>query len=108
MRKNQPEVDGVKGFLYLSEAGKPLEAFQWAKKFEYAVLHHNCIYKKELPKITPQICRHTYCSNMIKAGVNPKVVQYLMWYSSSEITLNIYTHIHLEDVIKKIEGVECV
>ena len=66
MRKNQPEVDGVKGFLYLSEAGKPLVAFQWAKKFEYAVLHHNRIYKKELPKITPHICRHTYCSNMIK------------------------------------------
>lgn len=92
MRKNQPEVDGVKGFLYLSEAGKPLVAFQWAKKFEYAVLHHNRIYKKELPKITPHICRHTYCSNMIKAGVNPKVVQYLMGHSSSEITLNIYTY----------------
>lgn len=108
MRKNQPEVDGVKGFLYLSEAGKPLVAFQWAKKFEYAVLHHNRIYKKELPKITPHICRHTYCSNMIKAGVNPKVVQYLMGHSSSEITLNIYTHIHLEDVIEELEGVECV
>lgn len=92
MRKNQPEVDGIKGFLYLSEAGKPLVAFQWAKKFEYAVLHHNRIYKKELPKITPHICRHTYCSNMIKAGVNPKVVQYLMGHSSSEITLNIYTY----------------
>lgn len=108
MRKNQPEVDGMKGFLYLSEAGKPLVAFQWAKKFEYAVLHHNRIYKKELPKITPHICRHTYCSNMIKAGVNPKVVQYLMGHSSSEITLNIYTHIHLEDVIEELEGVECI
>lgn len=108
MRKNQPEVDGVKGFLYLSEAGKPLVAFQWAKKFEYAVLHHNRIYKKELPKITPHICRHTYCSNMIKAGVNPKVVQYLMGHSSSEITLNIYTHIHLENVIEELEGVECI
>lgn len=107
MRKNQPEVDGVKGFLYLSEAGKPLVAFQWAKKFEYAVLHNNRIYKKELPKITPHICRHTYCSNMIKAGVNPKVVQYLMGHSSSEITLNIYTHVHLEDVIEELEGVEC-
>ena len=108
MRKNQPEVDGVKGFLYLSEVGKPLVAFQWAKKFEYAVLHHNRIYKKELPKITPHICRHTYCSNMIKDGVNPKVVQYLMGHSSSEITLNIYTHIHLEDVIEELEGVECI
>lgn len=108
MRKNQPEVDGVKGFLYLSEVGKPLVAFQWAKKFEYAILHHNRIYKKELPKITPHICRHTYCSNMIKAGVNPKVVQYLMGHSSSEITLNIYTHIHLEDVIEELEGVGCV
>lgn len=106
MRKNQPEVDGVKGFLYLSEAGKPLVAFQWAKKFEYAVLHHNRIYKKELPKITPHICRHTYCSNMIKAGVNPKVVQYLMGHSSSEITLNIYTHIHLEDVIEELGGLD--
>lgn len=73
----------------------------------HAVLHNNRIYKKELPKITPHICRHTYCSNMIKAGVNPKVVQYLMGHSSSEITLNIYTHVHLEDVIEELEGVEC-
>ena len=97
MRKNQPEVDGVKGFLYLSEAGKPLVAFQWAKKFEYAVLHNNRIYKKELPKITSHICRHTYCSNMIKAGVNPKVVQYLMGHSDIGVTLNVYTHLGLID-----------
>ena len=83
MRKNQPEVDGVKGFLYLSEAGKPLVAFQWAKKFEYAVLHHNRIYKKELPKITPHICRHTYCSNMIiNDNLNMYINDHLRMYTS--------------------------
>jgi len=28
--------------------------------------------------ITPHVCRHTYCSNQAKAGMNPKTLQYLM------------------------------
>lgn len=42
-------------------------------------------------------CRHTYCSNMAKSGMNPKVLQYLMGHSDISVTLNTYTHLKLED-----------
>lgn len=40
---------------------------------------------------------HTYCSNMAKAGMNTKMLQYLMGHSDISVTLNTYTHLGLED-----------
>ena len=48
-------------------------------------------------KITPHVCRHTYCSNMAKSGMNPKTLQYLMGHSDIGVTLNTYTHLGAED-----------
>lgn len=58
---------------------------------------YNSIYRLQLPKITPHVCRHTYCSNMAKSGMNPKVLQYLMGHSDISVTLNTYTHLKLDD-----------
>lgn len=48
-------------------------------------------------KVTLHVCRHTYCSNMAKAGMNPKTLQYLMGHSDIGVTMNTYTHLELED-----------
>ena len=61
------------------------------------------IYRIQLPKITPHVCRHTYCSNMAKSGMNPKVLQYLMGHSDISVTLNTYTHLKLDDAIEEVE-----
>lgn len=45
----------------------------------------------------PHVCRHTYCSNMAKSGMNPKTLQYLMGHSDIGVTLNTYTHLGAED-----------
>ena len=50
-----------------------------------------------LPHITPHVCRHTYCSNMAKVGMNPKTLQYLMGHSDIGVTMNTYTYLGLED-----------
>ena len=50
-----------------------------------------------MPLVTPHICRHTYCSNMAKSGMNPKTLQYLMGHSEIGVTLNTYTHTNYED-----------
>ena len=47
--------------------------------------------------VTPHVCRHTYCSNQAKAGMNPKTLQYLMGHSDIAVTLNVYTYVGLED-----------
>ena len=51
-----------------------------------------------VPYLTrPHVCRHTFCSNMAKSGMNPKTLQYLMGHSDIGVTLNTYTHLGLDD-----------
>ena len=84
----------------------PEVALHWEKHFEWALAKHNRIYKEQLPKITPHVCRHTYCSNMAKSGMNPKTLQYLMGHSDIGVTLNTYTHLGLEDAEDELKRLE--
>lgn len=59
-----------------------------------------------MPNITPHVCRHTYCSNMAKSGMNPKILQYLMGHSDIAVTLNVYTHIGLDDATEELRKLE--
>ena len=90
-------VDGYSGFLYLDKDGMPEVAMHWQHRFNYAVQRYNDIYRVQMPNIKPHVCRHTYCSNMAKAGMNPKTLQYLMGHSDIGVTMNTYTHLGLED-----------
>lgn len=45
-----------------------------------------------LPHITPHVYRHTFCTNMANAGMDIKVLQYIMGHSDVSVTLNVYTH----------------
>ena len=102
-QKVEPMIDGYSGFLWFDKDGKPMIAMHWEKYFQHAVEKYNRIYRSQLPKITPHVCRHTYCSNMAKSGMNPKVLQYLMGHSDISVTLNTYTHLKLDDAREEIE-----
>ena len=93
----EPMIDGRSGFLFLDKNEMPMVALHWEKYFQHVVEKYNRIYRAQLPKITPHVCRHTYCSNMAKAGMNPKTLQYLMGHSDIGVTLNTYTHFKFED-----------
>ena len=95
-------VDGYRGFLFLDEAGLPLVAMHWEHRFNNMVNRYNSIYKVELPNITPHVCRHTYCSNMARKGMNPKTLQYLMGHSDISVTMNTYTHLGLDDACEEL------
>lgn len=71
--------------------------WHWEKYMQYARNRYNRENPLQLPPITPHICRHTYCSNMAKEGINPKTLQYLMGHSDIVVTLNVYTHLGLDD-----------
>lgn len=82
---------------------------RWEHRFKNMVGRYNAIYKVQMPKITPHVCRHTYCSNMAKSGMNSKTLQYLMGHSDIGVTLNVYTHMGLDDAekeLKKMQGLE--
>lgn len=104
--KNEKFVDGYCGFLYLDENGMPLVALHWEHRFNRMVKRYNEIYRVQMPNITPHVCRHTYCSNQAKAGMNPKTLQYLMGHSDIGVTLNVYTHLGLEDAADELHRME--
>ena len=100
--KKEPLIDGYGGFLYLDKNGRPMVALHWEKYMQHAVEKYNREHPIQLPPITPHICRHTYCSNQAKAGMNPKTLQYLMGHSDIAVTLNVYTHLGLNDAIAEL------
>jgi integrase len=99
----EPEVDGIRGFLYFDKDGSIMYSLHWEHYFKHIVDKYNGIYKVPMPKVTPHVCRHTYCSNMAKSGMNPKTLQYLMGHADIGVTLNTYTHVKFEDARAEVE-----
>ena len=104
--KDEKMIDGYTGFFFYDENGMPLVAMHWEHRFNHMVNRYNEIYKIQMPNITPHVCRHTYCSNQAKAGMNPKTLQYLMGHSDIGVTLNVYTHLGLEDAAEELKRMD--
>ena len=95
--KKEPMIDGYSGFLFLDKDKRPMVAQHWQNYFKRAVKRYNSLHRLQLPSITPHICRHTYCSKMARAGMNPKALQYLMGHAEISVTMNVYTHLGEDD-----------
>lgn len=104
--KVEEMIDGYTGFLFLDKRGKPMMPYQWEKRFQHSVAKYNRIYRVQLPKITPHICRHTYCTNMAKRQVSVETLKYLMGHTDISVTSSVYTHLKLEDAQKEMERLE--
>lgn len=83
----------------------PMVALHWEKYMQHIREKYNSIYKLQMPKVTPHVCRHTFCSNMAKSGMNPKTLQYIMGHSDISVTLNTYTHVNFEDAKDELERI---
>ena len=83
--------------LFFDKEGKPMVALHWEKYIQHARDKYNREHALQLPPITPHICRHTFCSNMARQGMNPKTLQYIMGHSDIAVTMNVYTHLGLDD-----------
>ena len=104
--KVEKSIDGYSGFLFYDDNGMLLVAMHWQHRFNYMVGRYNDIYRAQMPNITPHVCRHTYCSNMAKSGMNPKTLQYLMGHSDISVTMNVYTHIGFDDAEEELKRME--
>lgn len=103
--KVEPMIDGKTGFLYLDKNEMPMVALHWEKYFQHIREKYNSIHKVQMPTITPHVCRHTFCSNMAKSGMNPKALQYIMGHSEIGVTLNTYTHVKFEDAEEEMKRI---
>lgn len=100
--KVEPMIDKKIGFLFLDKNGKPKVASHWQKYLNQMVKKYNRLHTVQLPEITPHVCRHTYCTNMARAGMNPKSLQYLMGHSEVATTMDVYTHFGYEEAKKEV------
>ena len=80
-------------FLFLNRDGYPKTATNYDGMFRGLAKKYNKYHEEALPKVmTPHTLRHTFCTNMANAGMNPKALQYIMGHSNITMTLNYYAH----------------
>ena len=110
-------------YVVADSEGQPLAASQFQRVWQYVVVRSTKprnYYKyvngqsikytvttalgmtqKNQPKIkytldfdvTPHLLRHTYITNLLYAGVDPKTVQYLAGHENSKTTMDIYAKV---------------
>ena len=96
-------IDGYSVFLFINRNGNPQVAVNYEAVFRKLVDKYNSKHEEPLPKITPHVMRHTFCTRLANAGMNPKALQYVMGHSNITITLNLYTHASLETVKSELQ-----
>lgn len=100
------EVSGHTDFVFLSDDGYPRRTLYFSKSFASL----SKAYEKDTGEriyLSPHVLRHTFCSNLIDAGIDIKSMQYLMGHAKADVTLNTYTHMsydHVENAFKKAVG----
>lgn len=102
------EVDGYKDFLFLNKNGLPKTAVNYNSMVRGLVKKYNKQHKEQLPKVTPHTFRHTFCTRMAEAGMNPKALQYIMGHASIQMTLDYYAHASCESAKSEMERMEAV
>lgn len=103
--KVEPMIDGIVGFLCLDKNDMPMVSLHWEKYMQHIREKYNSIYKIQMPRVTPHVCRYTFCSKMAKSGMNPKTLQYIMGHSDISVTLNVYTHVSVDDAKEEMKRV---
>ena len=72
--------------------------------FGNLIKKYNKKHEDKLPKITPHVLRHTFCTRLANKNINPKSLQYIMGHANISITLNLYAHASLEGMKAEIKN----
>lgn len=135
LREVKAKSDSI--YVIANSEGQPLSGTQWQRLWKYITtrtaeerryyrykdgIKTEHIVKPELGQkaahngkvvysidfhVTPHQLRHTYITNLILAGIDPKTVQYLAGHENSRITMDIYSHLiynRPEDLIQKVNN----
>ncbi len=91
------QVEGIDELIFIDRRGVPILPNMVEKYFQRCREKMKQITGCDI-YITPHVCRHTFCSKMIRKGINPKTLQYIMGHAKIETTLDCYTHIGYDQV----------
>lgn len=98
------EIDGYRDFLFINSKGYPMTSACYGTAFINIIKKYNKKHEDNLPKITPHVLRHTFCTRLANKNINPKSLQYIMGHSNISITLNLYAHASLEGMKAEIKN----
>lgn len=98
-------VDGHSGLLFLDKSGMPKVAMHLENYMRGLQARFEKAYGKPVPRITPHVLRHTFCTNVQQAGLDVKSLQYLMGHSNASVTLDVYTHSSFDSVERAFEQI---
>ena len=100
-------IDGYSNFLFLKQDGMPKVAANVESAIKGLAKKYNKAHEDApLPKVTPHIFRHTFCTNMANQGMNPKTLQYIMGHANITMTPNYYAHADGNSAKAEMERIE--
>ena len=76
----------------VATSGQKIQRTVTPKLGEKAAHNGNVVYTLDF-QVTPHQLRHTYITNLIYSGADPKTVQYLAGHKHSKITMDIYAKV---------------
>lgn len=102
------EIDGYADFVFSTKNRNPMMPSAVNSVLLNIVNRYNGMKEKkmELPHISVHNLRHTGCTRMAEAGVDPKVLQYIMGHSRISVTMEVYNHISAERNRKEMDKLE--
>ncbi len=92
-------LNGVSGFIFLNKNGKPSRAANVDTTFRRIIKSYNKTHEIQLPMVTPHCLRHSFCTDMVQKGMNPKSLQYIMGHATTRMTMDLYAHTNAQSAI---------
>lgn len=108
-KKTEIEVDGYKDFVFSNRQSKPFITQTIGRILSRIEDDYNADIKKfgdtlkPLPHIHPHLLRHTACSRMAEAGIDPRTLQDIMGHASMRMTMELYNHVTDERLMNEIQ-----
>lgn len=101
------EIGGYSDFVFSTKNRNPIMPSAVNNLLLNIVNRYNSINgDAELPHISAHNLRHTGCTRMAEAGIDPKVLQYIMGHSKISVTMDVYNHISTERNRKEMDKLE--
>lgn len=102
------EIDGYSDFVFSTKNKNPIMPGAVNNLLRNIVNKYNQIGDRELqlPHISAHNLRHTGCTRMAEAGMDPKVLQYIMGHGRISVTMEVYNHVSAERNRKEMEKLE--
>ncbi len=92
---------GLENLVFTSKTNKPLHNTNIRESIDYLVDKINKQHPDvEFKRFTPHCLRHTFATNCIAKGMNPKTLQKLLGHNSLQMTMDLYCHV-LDETLKE-------